>query len=121
MQNQPMPPRGRSRLLFLVIVGVVLIAVTVVLLRPDGAAEPVEIPETIEAIIHERCVPCHSADPAWPDFSSPPAGLSFEDPATVAAWRIRMGRTVAINYMPLGNVTEMTDEERSLVVEWAEG
>lgn len=100
---------------------VTMIALAVVT-RPDGTAgAPTEVPETIMSIIDVRCVSCHSAEPTQPGFSAAPKGIAFDDPRGVLSFASLIGATVDTGFMPLGNVTAMTDEERALVVEWARG
>ena len=73
------------------------------------------------SIIDRRCAACHSQAPSIPDFGSPPAGVSFDDPARIQALadRIRV-RAVETRTMPLGNRTHMTDRERAILARWIE-
>ncbi|WP_458734397.1 urate hydroxylase PuuD [Zobellella taiwanensis] len=72
----------------------------------------------VQGIMEARCVQCHAAQPSQPGFASAPAGMMMdsEDKTQVLAQQIK--QVVASGYMPLGNMTQMTDEERALIAAW---
>jgi uncharacterized membrane protein len=72
-----------------------------------------------EAIIKERCAPCHSMHPTEPGFTSPPKGITFDTPAQIKAlsWQIQ-AMAVASTTMPFGNATHMTQAERTTLGRW---
>jgi uncharacterized membrane protein len=74
--------------------------------------------EHVQHIIAQRCVPCHAVNPTQPGFNAPPNGLVFETMAQVSANLPQMQQQLAARAMPLGNLTHMTDEERSLLLTW---
>ncbi len=86
----------------------------------DAGLPPVTMTE-VQSIITTRCTPCHSATPSNPGFSAPPKGVRFDSPAeiTAQAQRIR-ANAVDSSYMPLGNITGMTDAERQTLRRWLE-
>ena len=101
-------------------VAVVALAIAI---RPEeggggGTAEPVTA-ERAQAIVQQRCVPCHATEPSREGFDSPPAGLVLE---TIEQMRARAGQmeaqAVDSRAMPLGNVTGMTEEERDQLGSW---
>ena len=62
---------------------------------------------------------CHSAKPTSPLFSAAPAGVMFDTPQQIQAQAARIqAQAVASQIMPLGNITQMTTEERKLVGDW---
>lgn len=73
------------------------------------------------AIVHERCTVCHAAQPTQPGFAAPPAGIILQTPADMASHKAKIVTAVQSSYMPLGNITKMTDEERQQVVAYASG
>jgi uncharacterized membrane protein len=95
-----------------------MIALAVVT-RPSEAAGPTEVPATIMSIIDTRCAACHSRRPTQPGFTEAPKGIVFDDESDVLPLAALIGRVVDARFMPLGNITEMTEEERALMVEWA--
>ena len=74
----------------------------------------------IGAVIEQRCVACHSQTPTQPGFSAPPAGFAYDEIEQIIKQQESIKRVVASNYMPLGNMTNMTEEERALIEEWEE-
>lgn len=88
--------------------------------RPAAGSEarPVDFEEVREVVV-ARCVTCHSATPAHRLFDAPPGGLAFDRPEEIrAAARRIYETTVVTRVMPLGNFTEMTEEERALLGAW---
>ncbi|MGH7606774.1 MAG: urate hydroxylase PuuD, partial [Gemmatimonadales bacterium] len=85
----------------------------------DGPAPPTPAFAAVRAIIHQRCLPCHSAYPTDPTFGPSPGGVAFDTPERIArsAARIRV-RAVATHTMPLGNTTGMTPAERAVLARW---
>ena len=99
------------------------IAAIAVWLRPPGAG-PVSGGATVtftqaQQVVAARCQPCHSLHPTERGFTGPPNGISFDAPAEIRA-RAAQILTVAVSstYMPLGNATNMTKEERTLLGQW---
>jgi uncharacterized membrane protein len=99
------------------------IAAIAVWLRPPdaqpasrGAAVPFA---QVASIVRERCASCHSMRPTQPGYTSAPAGVELDTPAQIAA-QARQIQAVAVasTFMPLGNVTKMTDVERRLLGRW---
>jgi uncharacterized membrane protein len=73
----------------------------------------------VAPIVQARCQPCHAAQPTWPGFVSPPAGLVLTDEAHAEAVVAKIKSQVEGMVMPLGNLTGLTDEERARLVAWA--
>jgi len=94
------------------------IAAVAVAIRPGGSTGGTAVPFTrAQAIVQERCVPCHSAHPT--KVNSAPMGLVFDTPKQIAA-QARLIEQVAVNtkVMPLGNQTGMTQAERDTLGAW---
>lgn len=73
----------------------------------------------IQAIMQTRCLSCHASKPTQPGFNAAPAGIILEEPAQWIAHRDRiMQAAVSTRYMPLGNITGMTEEERGELGQW---
>ena len=72
----------------------------------------------ISAIVDSRCVACHAASPSQPGFAEAPLGLVLETVEQISKNAERIATTVQSRYMPIGNLTGMTDEERGLVATW---
>jgi len=89
-------------------------------LQSKGAAAGSSVPfARVQAIVEQRCVPCHSANPSQPGFSSAPLGIRLDTRAQIEAQAngIRQ-QAVETKAMPLGNVTKMTQAERDTLARW---
>ncbi|MBE7927130.1 MULTISPECIES: urate hydroxylase PuuD [Pseudomonadaceae] len=73
----------------------------------------------VSSVIEERCTVCHSAKPTSPLFSAAPAGVMFDTPEQIQQMAAKIhAQTIASQIMPLGNITQMTQEERDLLATW---
>lgn len=84
--------------------------------EPVGAASI----EEVSKIIGQRCTACHSQTPEHPGFSAPPAGFMFDTASQISSHAAKIKEVVASKYMPLGNATNMTEEERTVIKNWDE-
>jgi uncharacterized membrane protein len=94
------------------------IAGVAVAIRPQGSSGGTAVQfSKAQAIVAERCVPCHSAHPT--KVAVAPAGLVFDTPSEISA-QARLIQQVAVRtkVMPLGNVTGMTQAERDTLGAW---
>ena len=102
-----------------------------VLLAAAAALAPRAVPSTIPAssapaaqfaaaqdIIIARCVPCHAASPTEPGFSVAPKGLVLDTPAAILSHVTVIAPQVQAGAMPIGNLTGMTDAERTELLDW---
>ena len=71
------------------------------------------------AIVQARCAPCHSMNPTQPGFISAPAGVVLDTPEQIHALAAQI-KAVAVDstFMPLGNATRMTGDERTALGQW---
>ena len=83
------------------------------------AAQPVSSAAAIQ-IVQQRCATCHSSHPTDDVFKTAPAGVMFDDPAQIEKWAARIkARAVDSKDMPFMNKTHITEEERSILGQWA--
>ena len=70
-------------------------------------------------VVMARCSMCHAAEPAWEGLHEAPKNVILDTPEAVAnhAHDVAMQAGYA-HAMPPGNVTEITPEERALLVQW---
>jgi uncharacterized membrane protein len=83
---------------------------------------PVTGPVTLDrvrTIVGQRCVACHSQAPTFAGITQPPAGviLTNADGVVQNAQRIYQ-QVVVTRIMPLGNATNITDQERAVIAAW---
>lgn len=69
--------------------------------------------------IQTRCSMCHTAEPVWPGVYEAPKNVILDNDIAIAnhAKDVAMQAGYA-HAMPPGNVTEMTPEERAILVQW---
>ena len=100
-------------------------------LKPAAPATPAPAPaeaapaqasidfDKVHGVIQERCAVCHSAKPTSPLFSTAPGGVMFDTPQQIQQMAPRIqAQAVASQIMPLGNITQMTQQERDLIGTW---
>ena len=87
--------------------------------RDVGSGGPAVAFAEVRRVIDTRCVACHSATPTNPAFETAPKNVKFDSPAEIKAQALPIkAQAVVSRVMPLGNLTEMTDEERDLIGRW---
>jgi len=75
----------------------------------------------VQAILAQRCNSCHTLHPTQAGFASPPAGIMFDTPQQTHQYSARIYRQVVeLKAMPLANLTQMSEAERSIVKQWYE-
>ena len=77
--------------------------------------------DAIMDIVHTRCTTCHAAQPTQQGFAAPPAGIILQTPADMKIHQDKIITAVQTGYMPLGNLTQLTDAERQQLVAYASG
>ncbi len=99
-----------------------VVAGLIVWLRPAAGIPVTETVSQAEArrILDARCVACHADRPTQAGFTQPPKAIRLETDELARRHAADIARTVASGYMPLGNLTAMSDEERTRLVAWAE-
>lgn len=75
--------------------------------------------DRVHAIIARRCIECHSATPSFAGIAAAPAGVTLDTNQETLLHSAQIKQVVASKYMPLGNITRMTDEERALIAGWS--
>jgi uncharacterized membrane protein len=121
-------PEGRSRYLSAVpaALGAATLAAVVFALAPSqsgapaGArfAGPAVEGARVQLIVERRCVPCHATSPTQPGFNAPPNGIVLQSIDQVLAHLPQVQQQLTMRTMPLGNLTGMTDEERTTLLMW---
>lgn len=68
-------------------------------------------------LVTTHCTVCHANTPTYAGFNAPPAGLVFENLEQLKHAKDIVLPAIKSNYMPLANLTQLTDEERQLMIE----
>jgi uncharacterized membrane protein len=67
-----------------------------------------------------RCSMCHTAEPVWEGVLEAPKNVILDTPVAIANHAHEVAIQAGYSHaMPPGNVTEMTPEERAVIVQWA--
>ena len=77
--------------------------------------------DAIMEIVHTKCSVCHAAQPTQPGFSAPPLGLIVQTPEDMKTNKAKIVTALQTNYMPLGNITQLSDEERQQLIAYTSG
>lgn len=112
--------RGEQKL-WQPLIGVLLILSLIVLMAPksiDASGKKIAFAE-VKGVIEHRCISCHAVRPTYEGFAQPPKGVILETPEQISQHVAKMVVTLSSGYMPLGNLTKMTDDERNLILTWA--
>jgi uncharacterized membrane protein len=101
-------------------IAVVLLVGVAIAIAPKSAGKGSEAVgfAKVQGVLNQRCVSCHAAQPTQAGFAQPPKGVLLDSPDQIAANAAKLAETVANRYMPIGNLTEMTDDERALIAAW---
>ena len=114
---------GRTPLLPLAL-GLAVLAGVIVAVAPHPSATvanalpPAQRFAEVQAIVNQRCVPCHAAQPTFAGFPAAPKGVQLDSPAAILAQTAQMQAQLRTKVMPIGNLTQMTDAERETVLAW---
>ncbi len=86
----------------------------------EGTTEIGAVPfSAVRAIVFQRCQSCHSSVPSDRRHAAPAGGISFDDPASIAALGVRIRAvTNGSRTMPPPGATVMTEDERQLLGRW---
>src|ERR1700675_217041 len=85
------------------------------------AASPMTDAEVV-ALAAKHCTMCHSEMPTDEAFDKPPKGIRLETIEQLRRYAKQIVEQAVVGrMMPLGNETDMTEEERDRLGAWAEG
>ena len=115
--------RGIKKPSILVICALTFIALCVAMAvdkqRQDEALAAQEVDAAkVQQIAASHCGQCHAPNPTFAGFSDAPLGMNFLTQEDFELNAEKALIAVSTNYMPLGNITQMTDEERQELLAW---
>lgn len=88
--------------------------------NPTACKEQISF-TTINKIIQQRCISCHSAIPTDDVYKAAPNGVTYDLPEDIAKKKdLIMQRVVLTKTMPQNNKTNITEEERNTIRCWIE-
>jgi uncharacterized membrane protein len=116
--------KGRASVLPLVIGALLLVAVAAAIApstpspKPGVQGQNASEFKRVQAIIQQRCAVCHGKSPTQPGFNAAPKGIMFDSPEQILAQAGQIHQQSATRVMPPGNLSGMTDEERTAIAAW---
>jgi uncharacterized membrane protein len=116
--------KGKASPLPIVVAAVILLATAAALAprtQAGTAGEGVSLAD-IRPIVMERCTNCHSASPTHIAFPAAPLGVMLDTDQQIRTEAARIHQqTVVLKAMPIGNLTQMSEEERAMIDAWYRG
>lgn len=117
---------GKNQPLILVAAAVLIMGVAAVIapkpraLAPgDSAVSTAMLFEQVQGIMASRCASCHADVPTQPGFAAPPNGVVVESADDILRQANTIYQQVVVTKaMPIGNLTQITDDERATVEQW---
>jgi len=104
-----------------IVVAVLILLLVAAAIAPRSRAATAETVTLamIRPVIESRCTTCHSQNPTHIAFPAAPSGVVLDTDEEIAAEALRIHQqTVVLKAMPIGNLTEISDEERALIDAW---
>ncbi|MBB3169483.1 urate hydroxylase PuuD [Simiduia aestuariiviva] len=83
----------------------------------EGAKAAADI-DGLAQLVATHCGNCHATAPTQAGFAEAPGGLLIETPDQLRALKARALPAIQSSYMPLGNFTGLTDEQRAQMLAW---
>jgi uncharacterized membrane protein len=90
--------------------------------NPNAPSAALKAPHQIGTemldVVERRCAVCHAATPTQPGFTAPPNGVMLDSLDRIVAQRDKMRVQLATHAMPIGNLTQLTEDERQALIAW---
>jgi uncharacterized membrane protein len=115
--------QGKASPLPIVVAGLILLLVAVAVAPKSRAATADNVTlSMIRPVIERRCTTCHSRNPTHIAFPAAPSGVMLDTDEEIVADALRIHQqTVVLKAMPIGNLTEISADERALIDAWYQG
>ncbi len=85
----------------------------------DSSVNSAELFGGVQGVMASRCVSCHAQEPTQAGFSVAPKGVELERAEDIVRYAAAIHQQVVVTRaMPIGNLTQITDEERTLIDQW---
>ena len=101
-----------------------LIIILALWTRPETLAldgQQVVTDQQVHSIVMTHCAGCHAARPTAAGYTAPPKGMILETLSDVQKYKAQVyAQSVSSQAMPVGNLTQMTLEERAILGHWLE-
>ncbi|MFT5043446.1 MAG: putative membrane protein [Porticoccaceae bacterium] len=117
---------GKETLTPLVVAAVLIMAVAAAIAptpkenaKADASVNAADVFFKVRTVMQSRCVACHAQSPTQAGFSTAPKGVMLETAEDIVRQAQTIHQQVVVTKaMPIGNLTQITDEERALIDQW---
>lgn len=114
--------RGNLQPIYLIVAAIAFVAIAIaasvtrhtVAVDTDARVDAADV----QALVTEHCGVCHAEQPTQPGFAVAPGGYLFRTPADLTDNASLAATSIASGYMPLGNLTGLSDEQRATLLAW---
>jgi uncharacterized membrane protein len=122
--------RGKSSPLTLVLASLLIAAIAFAIApaprsvstAKGSSVNAAEVFAGVQNIVAIRCASCHASVPSQPGFAAPPAGVVLESADDIERQAHAIYQQVVVTKaMPIGNLTQITADERGLIDQWFHG
>jgi uncharacterized membrane protein len=73
----------------------------------------------VSDIVEGRCSMCHAVKPSWPGVVEAPKNVVLDNPVGIASHARDIAMEAGFSHaMPPGNLSQITDDERAMIVAW---
>jgi uncharacterized membrane protein len=73
----------------------------------------------VQKVVATRCAVCHAAKPTFEGIDEAPKGVMLDTPERIVTMAPQINaQAVQTQTMPLGNLTNITPEERAMLAAW---
>ena len=112
--------KGRASVLPLVVAVMMLLGCVFALTPIRGPVTQSSVSDAdIHKLMQTRCTTCHSDVPTFTGYPTAPGGVVLDNVTQILAAAPRIHQqTVLTSVMPIGNLTQMTQDERMLIDAW---
>lgn len=86
--------------------------------KPLNIEKITHVKNSAHTLLTTHCTICHSNAPTYAGFNAPPAGLVFENMQQLKNAKDKVVPAIESHYMPLANLTQMSEEERLLLLQF---
>lgn len=85
----------------------------------DPGVSATDVFAQVQAVMESRCANCHAKVPTQPGFTTAPQGVILESADDIVRHSTSIHQQVVVTKaMPIGNLTQITDEERAVIDQW---
>ncbi|MFK7995764.1 MAG: urate hydroxylase PuuD [Granulosicoccus sp.] len=117
---------GKSQPLTLIAAAVLIMGVAAAIaprqravVESNTGVSTAELFAQVQGIMDKRCVACHADEPTQPGFAAPPKGIVIENADDILRQADTIYQQVVVTKaMPIGNLTQITDDERAAIEQW---